>query len=57
MIQHKMSYVWWEQLQIFSLYLFEDWQLGQQGSQVCTAFYKLIDSFPHETLVLALFIR
>lgn len=57
MIQHKMSYVWWEQLQIFSLYLFEDWHLGQQGSQVCTAFYKLIDSFPHETLVLALFIR
>lgn len=57
MIQHKTSYVQWEQLQIFSLYLFEDWQLGQQGSQVYAAFYKLIDSFPCEALILALFIR
>lgn len=57
MIQHKMSYVRWEQLQILSLYLFEEWQLGQQGSQVYAAFYKLIDSFPCEALILALFIR
>ena len=57
MIQYKMSYVWWAQLKVFSLYLFEDWQLSQQGSQVYAAFCKLIDSFPCETLFLALFIR
>lgn len=50
MIQHKMSCVWWVQLKIFSLYLFEDWQLSWQGSQVYAIFCKLIDSFSCETL-------